>query len=125
MATRHLLESGPGQVLRGDLQCGDLEWERGKAWAFEESMGLDWYSTLSNPAMSQMGRRTLRRIMTRTSPEPGNRTPSSTLICRKERVSARIFMHRLTCYSRATNLMTPAGHSVPARCGPDASENGV
>jgi hypothetical protein len=71
VAARHLLESGPGEVLRGDLQCGDLEWERGKAGAFAEFMGLDWYSTPSNPAMSQMGRRTLRRIMTRTSPEPG------------------------------------------------------
>jgi aminoglycoside phosphotransferase (APT) family kinase protein len=34
----HLLEAGPRQVLRDDLNCGDLEWARGKAWAFEQSM---------------------------------------------------------------------------------------
>ena len=59
----HLLEAGPRQVLRDDLECGDLEWERGKAWAFEQSMGAVWYYTDSNPAMSLMGRRTLHRIM--------------------------------------------------------------
>ena len=59
----HLLETGPRQVLRDDLECGDLEWERGKAWAFEQSMGTVWYYTESNPAMSLMGRRTLHRIM--------------------------------------------------------------
>jgi len=59
----HLLEAGPRQVLRDDLECGDLEWERGKAWAFEQSMGAVWYYTESNPAMSLMGRRTLQRIM--------------------------------------------------------------
>ena len=59
----HLLEAGPRQVLRDDLECGDLEWERGKAWAFEQSMGAVWYYTKSNPAMSLMGRRTLQRIM--------------------------------------------------------------
>jgi aminoglycoside phosphotransferase (APT) family kinase protein len=35
----HLLEEGPRQSLRDDLSCGDIEWERGKAWAFEQSMG--------------------------------------------------------------------------------------
>ena len=50
-------------MLRDDLQCGDLEWERGKAWAFEQSMGAVWYYVESNPAMSLMGRRTLHRIM--------------------------------------------------------------
>jgi len=59
----HLLEAGPRRVLRGDLECGDLEWERGKAWAFEQSMGAVWYYVESNPAMSLMGRRTLHRIM--------------------------------------------------------------
>src|SRR6516165_8248087 len=59
----HLLEAGPRQVFRSDLECGDLEWERGKAWAFEQSLGAVWYYTESNPAMNRMGRRTLRRIM--------------------------------------------------------------
>lgn len=59
----HLLEAGPRQVLRDRLGCGDLEWERGKAWAFVQAMGLVWYYVESNPAMSRMGRRSLERIM--------------------------------------------------------------
>ncbi len=59
----HLLEAGPRQVLREDLGCDDLEWERGKAWAFEQAMGAVWYYVESNPAMSRMGQRTLERIM--------------------------------------------------------------
>jgi aminoglycoside phosphotransferase (APT) family kinase protein len=59
----HLLEAGPRRVLRAGLGCDDLEWERGKAWAFEQAMGLVWYYADSNPAMSRIGRRTLDRIM--------------------------------------------------------------
>ncbi len=59
----HLLEAGPRRVLREDLRCSDLEWERGKAWAFEQAMGLVWYYLQSNPAMSLLGRRTLQRVM--------------------------------------------------------------
>jgi aminoglycoside phosphotransferase (APT) family kinase protein len=62
VAAWHLLEAGPRQVLRDDLGCGDLEWERGKAWAFQQAMGLVWYYAESNPSMSRMGRRTLQRI---------------------------------------------------------------
>jgi aminoglycoside phosphotransferase (APT) family kinase protein len=58
----HLLEPGPRQVLHDDLKCDDVEWERGKAWAFEQAMGLVWYYLESNPAMSDLGRRTLQRI---------------------------------------------------------------
>jgi aminoglycoside phosphotransferase (APT) family kinase protein len=63
----HLLEAGPRQALRHDLGCDDLEWERGKAWAFEQSMGAVWYYVESNPAMSLMGQRTLQRILVDTS----------------------------------------------------------
>lgn len=62
----HLLESGPRQALREDLDCDDLEWERGKAWAFQQAMGVVWYYVESNPAMSRMGLRTLRRITAET-----------------------------------------------------------
>lgn len=62
----HLLQPGPGQVLRRALECDDLEWERGKAWAFQQAMGLVWYYAESNPAMSAMGRLTLDRIIEST-----------------------------------------------------------
>ncbi|MCF1597915.1 aminoglycoside phosphotransferase family protein [Streptomyces muensis] len=62
----HLLQSGPREVLRRTLGCDDLEWERGKAWAFEQAMGLVWYYVESNPTMSTMGRRTLDRILEST-----------------------------------------------------------
>jgi aminoglycoside phosphotransferase (APT) family kinase protein len=68
----HLLEKNPRQVLRERLGCDDLEWERGKAWAFEQSMGVVWYYLDTNPAMSYMGLRTLGRILaagTRTASE--------------------------------------------------------
>jgi aminoglycoside phosphotransferase (APT) family kinase protein len=59
----HLLEAGPRRVLRADLGCDDLDWERGKAWAFQQAMGAVWYYVDSNPPMSRMGRRTLERLM--------------------------------------------------------------
>jgi aminoglycoside phosphotransferase (APT) family kinase protein len=62
VAAWHLLHDGPRQALRDHLRCDDLEWERGKAWAFEQAMGLVWYYADSNPAMSQLGRRTLERL---------------------------------------------------------------
>jgi aminoglycoside phosphotransferase (APT) family kinase protein len=63
----HLLEAGPRQTLRDDLDCDDLAWERGKAWAFEQAMGAAWYYLDSNPAMTLMGQRTLQRILADTS----------------------------------------------------------
>ncbi len=63
----HLLEAGPRWVLRDELECDDIEWARGKAWAFEQAMGVVWYYVKTNPAMSQMGRRTLERIMADTT----------------------------------------------------------
>ncbi|GAP53072.1 aminoglycoside phosphotransferase family protein [Streptomyces azureus] len=62
----HLLDARPRRVLRDHLGCDDLEWERGKAWAFVQAMGLVWYYVESNPPMSRMGRRSLERIMAST-----------------------------------------------------------
>lgn len=59
----HLLEAGPREAFRKDLACNDLEWERGKAWAFEQAMGLVWYYARSNPTMAATGRRTLARLL--------------------------------------------------------------
>ncbi|OBB24288.1 aminoglycoside phosphotransferase [Mycolicibacterium peregrinum] len=59
----HLLEPGPRRVLRERLDAGEAEWERGKAWAFEQAIGAVWYYVDSNPIFSQVGRRTLERIV--------------------------------------------------------------
>ncbi|MFD0818805.1 aminoglycoside phosphotransferase family protein [Micromonospora zhanjiangensis] len=64
----HLLDAGPRQAFRTALGCDDLEWERGRAWAFQQAMGAHWYYVDSNPAMSGMGRRTLDRILAAESP---------------------------------------------------------
>jgi aminoglycoside phosphotransferase (APT) family kinase protein len=64
----HQLEAGPRQVLREDLGCDELAWERGKAWAFEQAMGATWYYVDSNPPMSRMGQRTLERILADQAP---------------------------------------------------------
>ncbi len=58
----HVLEAGPRRALRECLGAGDEEWERGKAWAFQQAMGAVWYYADSNPAFSLVGRRTLARI---------------------------------------------------------------
>jgi aminoglycoside phosphotransferase (APT) family kinase protein len=62
VAAWHLLGTGPRQVFRADLGSSDLDWARGQAWAFEQAIGLVWYYAESNPAMSQLGRRTLSRL---------------------------------------------------------------
>jgi aminoglycoside phosphotransferase (APT) family kinase protein len=59
----HLLDAGPRRALRDDLGSTDLEWERGRAWAFQQAMGTVWYYRESNPTMSRMGHRTLTRIL--------------------------------------------------------------
>ena len=59
----HVLEDSPRQAFRDALGCDDLEWERGKAWAFEQSLGAAWYYLENNPTMSRMGVRTLGRVM--------------------------------------------------------------
>jgi aminoglycoside phosphotransferase (APT) family kinase protein len=63
-AAWHLLDAAPRQVLRDRLGAGDLDWDRGRAWAFAQAIGLVWYYADSNPTMSALGRRTLRRITT-------------------------------------------------------------
>ncbi len=63
VAAWHLLEPGPRQVLRDRLGSADLDWERGRAWAFVQAMGAVWYYVDSNPPMSRIGRRTLERLL--------------------------------------------------------------
>lgn len=59
----HLLDAGPRRALREAIECEDLEWRRGAAWAFRQAMGVVWYYNETNPTMSRMGRRTLDRII--------------------------------------------------------------
>ena len=64
VAVWHLLEDGPRQLVREALRCSEVQWRRGMAWAFQQSMGLVWYYAETNPVMSQWGRRTLDRLIT-------------------------------------------------------------
>lgn len=63
VAAWHLLDTERRARLRELLDCGDIEWRRGIAWAFQQAMGLVWYYIDSNPPMSRLGRRTLDRIL--------------------------------------------------------------
>lgn len=62
VAAWHLLDDGPRAVLRDMLGCGVVEWERGRAWAFTQAMGLGWYYVESSPVLSRLGLRTLERF---------------------------------------------------------------
>jgi aminoglycoside phosphotransferase (APT) family kinase protein len=59
----HLFGRHTRGVFSNALGCGDLEWERSRAWAFEQAMGLVWYYATTNPTMARLGRSTLRRIL--------------------------------------------------------------
>ncbi|MBX6748979.1 MAG: aminoglycoside phosphotransferase family protein [Micromonosporaceae bacterium] len=59
----HLLADGPRRAFRDRLGCDELEWARGRAWAFVQAMGAVWYYAETNPAMARFGRRTLERIL--------------------------------------------------------------
>lgn len=63
VAAWHLLDQPQRGILRRELGCGDIQWQRGMAWAFQQAMGLVWYYVDSNPTMSRWGRRTLDRII--------------------------------------------------------------
>lgn len=63
VAAWHLLDEPRRGILRRELGCGDVQWRRGMAWAFQQSMGLVWYYLESNPSMSRWGRRTLDRTV--------------------------------------------------------------
>ncbi|MCR2783935.1 MULTISPECIES: aminoglycoside phosphotransferase family protein [unclassified Microbacterium] len=59
----HLLDVDMRAVLRAELECDDVEWRRGAAWALQQSMGLVWYYRETSPGMSRLGESTLRRIL--------------------------------------------------------------
>lgn len=63
VAAWHLMDREQRTLLRAELGCGDIQWRRGMAWAFQQAMGLVWYYADSNPVMSGLGRRTLDRLL--------------------------------------------------------------
>lgn len=63
VAAWHLLEDEPRAAFRDALGSDDLEWERGRAWAFEQAMGVVWYYRETNPPMARMGMTTMRRLL--------------------------------------------------------------
>lgn len=60
----HLLDNERRQLLRNVLNCEEAEWQRGRAWAFQQALGAVWYYVDSSPTMSAGCRRTLERIVT-------------------------------------------------------------
>jgi len=66
----HVLDAGPRSAFRRDLACDDLEWERGKAWAFEQAVGAAWYYVKTNRSMHRLGLRTIHRILDETPRRP-------------------------------------------------------
>jgi aminoglycoside phosphotransferase (APT) family kinase protein len=62
VAAWHFFADEPREQLRNALNCRDLQWERGAAWAFQQAAGAYWYYQHTNPAMAEMGRTTLDRL---------------------------------------------------------------
>lgn len=63
VAAWHLLDAERRSVLREQLGASDLQWARGAAWALEQALGLVWYYESTLPAMAELGRTTLERLL--------------------------------------------------------------
>ncbi len=63
VAAWHLFDESPRAELRNALDCSDLQWERGAAWAFQQAAGAHWYYLHTNPVMANMGATTLDRLI--------------------------------------------------------------
>jgi aminoglycoside phosphotransferase (APT) family kinase protein len=59
----HLLDTERRALLREALGSSDIEWQRGRAWAFAQAMGLPRYYRQSNPGMSRLGQSTMARVL--------------------------------------------------------------
>jgi aminoglycoside phosphotransferase (APT) family kinase protein len=62
----HLLDTQRRQLLKDHVGCDEAEWQRGRAWAFQQALGAVWYYVDSSPTMSAGCRRTLERIVSDT-----------------------------------------------------------
>lgn len=58
-----MLDARPRQRFRADLDADELDWQRSRAWALEQAVGLVWYYRETNPAMHRLGLRTLDRLL--------------------------------------------------------------
>jgi aminoglycoside phosphotransferase (APT) family kinase protein len=63
VAAWHFFADRPRERMRAALECSDLQWERGAAWAFEQAIGAYWYYQDTNPTMADIGRTTLERLV--------------------------------------------------------------
>ena len=59
----HLLDDRGRLRVRALLDCSEVQWRRGMAWAFEQAVGLVWYYAQSNPEMARWGRRSIERLL--------------------------------------------------------------
>ena len=67
VAVWHLLDHERRELVRQHLQCGDVQWRRGMAWALQQAMGLVWYYPATNPVISRWGQRTLYRLLSESA----------------------------------------------------------
>ena len=63
VAAWHLLDGPRRDRLRAALRPSDLDWERGRAWAFAQAMGLVHYYVTTNPEMHRLGHRTMTELL--------------------------------------------------------------
>jgi aminoglycoside phosphotransferase (APT) family kinase protein len=59
----HLLDARRRARFRTALRVPDLDWDRGRAWAFQQAMGLVHYYAPTNHAMHHLGLRTMQQLM--------------------------------------------------------------
>lgn len=58
-----MLDAGPRERFRSEVDADELDWQRSRGWALEQAVGLVWYYRVSNPAMHRLGLRTLDRLL--------------------------------------------------------------
>ncbi len=63
VAAWHLFDAPRRERIRVRLGSDDAEWQRGRAWALVQAIGLGWYYTDTNPTMAALGRSTLARVV--------------------------------------------------------------
>nr|WP_269449874.1 phosphotransferase [Auraticoccus cholistanensis] len=78
----HVLDARPRARFRELLGCGDVEWRRGAAWAFEQALGAFWCYLGSNPTMAELGAWTLHRVVAAETGQPHRLAPPASPVWR-------------------------------------------